>query len=86
MSATTAPAVVASQGPLASPRDERRVSLPTLCALAIGIGLLALARLKRHGAGAAIVFKGERRPRAVDIVGVITKRAIADTVIASYED
>ena len=47
---------------------------------------LALARLKRHGAGAAIVFKGERRPRAADIVGVITKRAIADTVIASYED
>ena len=45
-----------------------------------------LARLKRHGAGAAILFQGARRPRATDIVGVITKRAIADTVIDSYDD
>ncbi len=44
-----------------------------------------LARLRRHGAGAAIVFSGSR-PRARDIVGVITKRAIADTVIDSFED
>lgn len=47
---------------------------------------LALSRLKRHRAGAAIVFHGTDRPRARDIVGVITKRAIADTVIDSFED
>lgn len=44
------------------------------------------ARLKRHRAGAAIVYHGVARPRARDIVGVITKRAIADTVIESYDD
>jgi CIC family chloride channel protein len=43
-------------------------------------------RLKRHRSGAAIVFHGVDRPRARDIVGVITKRAIADTVIDNYED
>jgi CIC family chloride channel protein len=47
---------------------------------------LVFARLKRHRSGAAIVFRGVHRPRAHDIVGVITKRAIADTVIDSYED
>jgi chloride channel protein, CIC family len=47
---------------------------------------LVFARLKRHRSGAAIVFRGVRRPRAQDIVGVITKRAIADTVIDSYDD
>jgi CIC family chloride channel protein len=47
---------------------------------------LVLARLKRHKAGAAIVFAGARRPRAADVVGVITKRAIADAVINEYED
>ncbi|MBV8796069.1 MAG: chloride channel protein, partial [Hyphomicrobiales bacterium] len=47
---------------------------------------LVLARLKRHRAGAAIVFKGTHRPRAIDVVGVITKRAIADAVIAHYSD
>jgi CIC family chloride channel protein len=47
---------------------------------------LVLARLKRHGAGAAIVFKGSHRPRAADVVGVITKRAIADAVITTYAD
>ncbi len=47
---------------------------------------LVFARLKRHRAGAAIVFSGAERPRARDIVGVITKRAIADTVIDSYDD
>ena len=47
---------------------------------------LALARLKRHKAGAAIVFHGARRPRAADVVGVITKRAIADAVINEYQD
>jgi chloride channel protein, CIC family len=47
---------------------------------------LVLARLKRHRSGAAIVFQGVHRPRVTDIVGVITKRAIADTVIDSYDD
>jgi chloride channel protein, CIC family len=47
---------------------------------------LVFARLKRHRAGAAIVFSGVNRPRVRDIVGVITKRSIADTVIDSYDD
>jgi chloride channel protein, CIC family len=47
---------------------------------------LVFARLKRHRSGAAIVFHGVNRPRVRDIVGVITKRAIADTVIDSYDD
>jgi len=47
---------------------------------------LVFARLRRHRAGAAIVFHGTERPRVGDIVGVITKRAIADTVIDSYDD
>jgi CIC family chloride channel protein len=47
---------------------------------------LVFARLKRRRSGAAIVFHGVARPRARDVVGVITKRAIADTVIDSYED
>jgi CIC family chloride channel protein len=42
--------------------------------------------LKRHGAGAAIVFQGGARPRVSDIVGIVTKRVIADAVIDSYED
>ena len=47
---------------------------------------LVFARLRRHRSGAAIVFRGVDRPRVRDIVGVITKRAIADTVIDSYDD
>jgi chloride channel protein, CIC family len=47
---------------------------------------LVLARLKHHRAGAAIVFHGTARPRARDVVGVITKRAIADAVIDNYDD
>jgi chloride channel protein, CIC family len=47
---------------------------------------LVFARLKRHRSGAAIVFQGVKRPKARDVVGVITKRAIADTVIDSYDD
>ena len=45
-----------------------------------------LARLKRRRAGAAIVFHGAHRPRAADVVGVITKRAIADAVIDNYAE
>ena len=47
---------------------------------------LALARLKHHRSGAAIVFHGSGRPRARDVVGVITKRAIADAVIDDVAD
>jgi CIC family chloride channel protein len=47
---------------------------------------VAFARLKRHRAGAAVVFRGTTRPRIHDVVGIITKRAIADAVIDSYED
>jgi chloride channel protein, CIC family len=47
---------------------------------------LAFARLKRHRAGAAVVFRGTARPRIDDVVGIITKRAVADAVIDSYED
>jgi CIC family chloride channel protein len=47
---------------------------------------LALARLKRHRASAAIVVKGADRPRIGDVVGVITKRAIADVVIDNFEN
>ena len=58
---------------------------PVLCR-DVDLLSLALTRLKRHGAGAAIVFQGTRRPRAADVVGVITKRAIADAVIAETAD
>ncbi|MDE2472552.1 MAG: chloride channel protein [Bradyrhizobium sp.] len=47
---------------------------------------LVFARLKRHRAGAAIVFHGNFRPRVGDIVGIVTKRVIADAVIDSYDD
>jgi CIC family chloride channel protein len=47
---------------------------------------VALTRLKRHGAGAAIVYGGHGRPRVKDIVGILTKRSIADAVIDNYEE
>jgi CIC family chloride channel protein len=47
---------------------------------------LVFARLRRHRASAAIVFAGEARPRTRNVVGVVTKRAIADTVIENFED
>jgi len=64
---------------------DRFVESSVLCR---DVDLLSLvfARLKRHGGGAAVVFTGTRRPRASDVVGVITKRAIADTVIDNFED
>ena len=42
--------------------------------------------MKTSRSGAAIVFRGVNRPGVRDIVGVITKRSIADTVIDSYDD
>ena len=47
---------------------------------------LVFTRLRRRHAGAAIVFQGTAPPRIHDVVGIITKRAIADAVINSYED
>ncbi|MDN3273572.1 chloride channel protein [Frankia sp. RB7] len=47
---------------------------------------LVFARLRRHRAGAAVVFRGVSRPRVSDIVGIVTKRVIAEAVIDSYED
>lgn len=47
---------------------------------------LVFARLKRHRSGAAIIFQGGDRPRVHDILEIITKRAIADAVIDSYEN
>jgi chloride channel protein, CIC family len=47
---------------------------------------LVFARLKRHRAGAAIVFQGTTRPHVNDVVGIITKRAVADAVIENFED
>lgn len=58
------------------------------CVLCRDVDLLGpvFARLKRHRGGAAIVFTGTKRPRAGDVVGVITKRAIADAVIEGYDE
>jgi CIC family chloride channel protein len=55
--------------------------------LARDIDLLSLvfSRLKRHRAGAAIVFHGTERPRVKDIVGVITTRALAEAVIEGQD-
>jgi chloride channel protein, CIC family len=47
---------------------------------------MVLPRLKRHRAGAAVVFHGAGRPRARNVVGIVTKRAIADSVIDNFED
>ena len=58
---------------------------PVLCR-DVDLVSLVLARLKRRRSGAAIVFTGVRRPRASDVVGVITKRAIADAVIDDTAD
>lgn len=44
------------------------------------------ARLRRHRGGAAIVFEGSNRPLVKNVVGIITKRAIADTIVDSYDD
>jgi chloride channel protein, CIC family len=65
---------------------ERFVESPAVICRDIDLLSLVFARLKRHRAGAAIVFGGVNRPRVRDIVGVITKRSIADTVIDSYDD
>ncbi|MEZ5856123.1 MAG: chloride channel protein [Hyphomicrobiaceae bacterium] len=47
---------------------------------------LVFGRLRRRHVGAAIVFEGEHKPHANNVVGIITKRAIADTIVGSYHD
>jgi CIC family chloride channel protein len=47
---------------------------------------LVFSRLRRHRGGAAVVFRGRHRPKVDDVVGVVTKRVIADAVIDSFED
>jgi chloride channel protein, CIC family len=65
---------------------EGFIESPAVICRDVDLLSLVFARLKRHHAGAAIVFRGVNRPRVRDIVGVITKRSIADTVIDSYDD
>ena len=65
--------------------DRFAESPPALCRDSDLLSL-ALARMKRHRSGAAIVFRGDGRPRAKNVVGVITKRAIADAVIDDVAD
>ena len=65
---------------------DRFVEIPPVVCRDTDLLSLVLARLKRHKAGAAIVFQGAGRPRARDVVGVVTKRAIADAVIDNFEE
>jgi CIC family chloride channel protein len=44
-----------------------------------------VTRMTRRGAGMAVVSKAMRRPRAADVVGVITKEHIADSVADSIK-
>ena len=67
-------------------RVERYVEAQLVICREDDVLSLVFARLRRHRAGAAIVFRGTARPRVNDVVGIITKRAIADEVINSYED
>jgi CIC family chloride channel protein len=65
---------------------ERFVESPVVVCRDRDLLSMVSARLKRHRSGGAIIFQGDDRPRVEDIVGVITKRAIADAVIDNYED
>ncbi len=47
---------------------------------------LVLGRLKRRRCSAALVINKADRPKAQDVIGVVTKRAIADVVIDNFED
>jgi chloride channel protein, CIC family len=44
-----------------------------------------VTRMSRRGAGMAVVTKANRRPRAADVLGVITKEHIADSVADSIK-
>ena len=64
---------------------DRFVEVPPALCRDTDLLSLVLARLRRQRAGAAVVFSGAGRPRAHDVVGVVTKRAIADAVINNFE-
>ncbi len=64
---------------------DRFVEVPLAVCRDTDLLKLVLSRLKRRRASAAIVFHGAGRPRARDVVGVVTKRAIADAVIENFE-
>ncbi len=64
---------------------DRFVEVPLAVCRDTDLLRLVLSRLKRRRASAAIVFHGAGRPRARDVVGVVTKRAIADAVIENFE-
>ena len=44
-----------------------------------------VTRMSRRGAGMAVVTKAKRRQRAADVLGVITKEHIADSVADSIK-
>jgi CIC family chloride channel protein len=44
-----------------------------------------VTRMTRHNAGMAVVSKAKRRPRITDVLGVITKEHIADSVAQSIK-
>jgi CIC family chloride channel protein len=44
-----------------------------------------VTRMTRHNAGTAVVSKAKRRPRIADVLGVITKEHIADSVAHSIK-
>jgi len=44
-----------------------------------------VTRMTRHNAGTAVVSKAKRRPRVADVLGVITKEHIADSVAHSIK-
>jgi CIC family chloride channel protein len=44
-----------------------------------------VTRMARHNAGMAVVTKAKGRPRAADVLGIITKEHIADSVADSIK-
>jgi CIC family chloride channel protein len=64
---------------------DRFVEIPPALCRDTDLLSVVLVRLRRQRAGAAVVFSGAGRPRARDVVGVVTKRAIADAVIDNFE-
>ncbi len=44
-----------------------------------------IRRMTRHGAAIAVVTRGRGRPRAGDVIGVISKEHIADAVAESIK-
>ncbi len=64
---------------------DRFVEIPPAVCRDTDLLSFVLSRLMRRRGGAAIVFHGAGGPWAGDVVGVVTKRAIADAVIENFE-